>query len=120
MAIHTRFIEHLRDANIVTWKRQASLSGLQGRIRAKGKQTITRQSNRDGDTGSLGFAPDFLYLIKIGPEEPRAESQVEVIIVTSPGFSTTLQTLGFNVLIYFCCFNGQGRVNLHPFSICES
>ena len=55
--------------------------------------------------GSLGFALNFLYFIKNEFEELHlAEFRIEVIIVPSSSFSTTLQTLGFNIFIYLCCF----------------
>lgn len=65
--------------------------------------------------GSLAFALNFLYYIKNDSEELHlAEFQIEVIIV-SLRFSTTLQTLGFNIFSYLRCFNGQGVMNSHFF-----
>lgn len=64
--------------------------------------------------GSLGFA--LISYIKNDSEELHlAEFHIEVIIVSSLHFSTTLQTLGFNIFIYLCCFNGQGVMNSHFF-----
>lgn len=79
---------------------------------------LQRLRNSALASGSLGFVPDFLGPIKSDFEEPVCLTefqipslQMEGIVVTSPGFPTTLQTLVLAVVFIFAGL--MGKTELH-------